>query len=313
MCILVGGSRARAQNYQVAQLNDTETESELDQETFDPDDQAKEPVPAPGPRFSEPEEHAHSTDFSPTSPSRPIFDWSKHKGEKEVPHPFADKGLIRIQEDGTYIYRTDESPQKNAFDFHIGLFDFQNLKNPETGATFRDNYNETSSPSLLVNYEWQFFHTPVGKLGLRAGGGLYVAQGHGHFVHADDPDLVGKMPLTTFTLFVVPISAGAVYRMQFWDKQLIVPYAEGGGTGFTFSELRDDGHGPKFGASPAAYFALGGALNMTYFDNFSRIQLDREYGINRVYLMLEYRNELALVKRFDFSSDFFNAGFLMEY
>jgi hypothetical protein len=104
-----------------------------------------------------------------------------------------------------------------------------------------------------------------------------------------------------------------VYRIQFWDKQLIVPYAEGGGTGFTFGEMRDDGHGPKFGASPAAYFALGGALNMTYFDNFSRIQLDREYGINRVYLMLEYRNELALVKRFDFSSDFFNAGFLMEY
>lgn len=63
----------------------------------------------------------------------------------------------------------------------------------------------------------------------------------------------------------------------------------------------------------AGYFAGGVAVNLTYFDTLSMLQLDEEYGINAVYLTLEYRNMVALSEKFDFSGELLNAGFLMEF
>lgn len=260
-------------------------------------------------------------DYSPPTPERPrsadgekIFDWSKHKGEKEVAHPFAEKGLIRITKDDVYVYKVDETAQNRAASFRIGVFNPENLENPEQsgkpGATFEENYDQTDMPAIMVDYEWELFKTPIGKLGLRAGTGVYVAQGHGHFASEENYD---KEPLEVFTFVAFPNAVGAVYRAQFWDKQLFVPYAEGGGIAFAFTEFRDDDKGPKFGGAPAAYYAAGCGINLTYFDALSRIQLDREYGINRVYLTLEYRGIVALSDKFDFSSDMFNGGFLMEF
>lgn len=253
-------------------------------------------------------------DYAPQGPSRKIFDWSKHQGQKEVPHPFAEKGLLRIQKDGTYVYRVDESPQKTAVGVRFAAFYPENLENPDKaglrGATFDENYDEAGSPAVLLDYEWRFWNSPIGKWGLRLGGGLYVAQGHGHFESDSNADLE---PREVFTFVVVPLNVGAVFRLQLWHKQLIVPYAEGGVTAYGFSEIRDDGKSPKFGGAPASYFAVGGGLNLTYFDNFARIQLDREYGINRVYLTAEFRTSIALTDTYDFSGDMINAGFLMEY
>lgn len=261
------------------------------------------------------------SDYSPSPESKPesasgekIFDWSKYKGAKEVPHPFAEKGLIRITKDDVYHYKVDETPQNRAASFRIGVFNPENLENPETagqqGASFDENYDQTDMPAVMFDYEWELFKLGIGKVGLRAGTGVYVAQGHGHFSSAENRD---KEPREVFTFVAMPNAVGAVYRMQFWDKQLFVPYGEGGGMAFTFGEFRDDDKAPKFGGALAAYYAAGVGFNLTYFDAMSRIQLDREYGINRVYLTVEYRGIVALSDKFDFSSDMFNGGFLMEF
>ncbi len=239
-----------------------------------------------------------------------VFDWSKHQGETEVKHPFAEKGLIKIGKDKTYYYKIKESDQTRAASFHVGPFNPVKLGNPETGATFDQNYDQSQNPALVFEYEWQGWNNPLGKFGIRAGTGLFVAQGHGHFVHTNlNP---GKTPREQFTFLALPNSLGAVYRMQLWHRQLVVPYAEGGGLAWTFSELRDDDKGPKFGGALGAYAAAGFAFNLTYFDYLTRIQLDREYGINACYLTLEYRHVFSFSK-FDFESDFINGGFLMEY
>lgn len=247
------------------------------------------------------------------SPSEPLFDWSKHKGETEVDHPLAEKGLIRISKDKTYFYKVEKSEQKTAVSLKVGYFDPQNLENPETagqpGATFGENYDSTSNPTLLVDYEWQLWRSPVGKWGIKIGSGLFFAQGNGHFVDTG----LGLTPKEVLTFVAFPNSVGAVYRGNVWDKQLLVPYAEGGAIGWTFAEFRDDNKGPKFGVSPAAYFAFGAAFNLTYFDTVSMIQLDREYGINSVYLTGEFRNVIGLSNRFDFSSNLINGGLLMEF
>lgn len=273
----------------------------------------------PGEEVAEPTEPPpETTPAQPREEYRPsassgekIFDWSKHQGEREVPHPFREKGLIRITRDKDYIYKVDESDQKRAFDFKAGMFDPQNLANPETGVTFEENYQQTQNPAFMINYEWQLWHSPVGKWGIRAGTGAFVAQGNGHF--ASNSANAGLIPREVFTFILVPLNVGAVYRLQIWHRQMLVPYAEGGGTLFGFAETRDDDKPPKFGGSTGAYFAGGVALNLTYFDALSRIQLDREYGINAVFLTAEYRHVESIQKSYDFTSDLVNAGFLMEY
>lgn len=252
------------------------------------------------------------------SASEPMFDWSKHQGEKEVDHPLSEKGLIRITKDKTYVYKTEVSDQKKAMSVKIGFLDPTELENPEQagqrGATFEENYNETSNPAVLIDYEYQLMQNALGKFGVKAGSGVFVAQGNGHFVtdtNANNPNYDG--PREVFTFIAFPTSIGAVYRAQFWHKQLLVPYGEGGGTMFGFTELRDDDKGPKFGGALAAYFAGGIAFNLTYFDTVSLIQLDRDYGINAVYLTAEYRSIIGLSDKYDFTSDFINGGFTLEF
>lgn len=243
-----------------------------------------------------------------------VFDWQKHKGEAQVPHPFAEKGLIRITKDQTYIYKVRESDQRRAASFRVGMFEPTELENPEEagliGSTFEENYDNSSNPAILFDYEWQLWASPIGKFGIKAGSGIYVAQGNGHFTGADNE---GETPRENFTFIAFPTSLGAIYRAQMRDKQLFVPYADGGITAWGFTELRDDDKGTKFGGALAAYFAGGMAINLTYFDTFSMLQMDREYGINAVYLTLEYRNMVALSDKYDFSGDLLNAGFLMEF
>lgn len=243
----------------------------------------------------------------------PIFDWSKHQGELEVEHPFRERGLIRITRDRDYIYTVKESDQSRAMSFRGGLFHPDRLENPQDagqpGATFDDNYEASNAPAILMTYEWQFWPSAIGKWAFQVGSGFFVAQGHGHFVGGVN---AGLTPRETFTFLMIPLNVGMAYRMQFWHRQMVVPYAEGGGSVLSFAELRDDNHGPKAGGTLGAYFAAGGALNLTYFDPMSRIQLDREYGINAVYLTAEFR-QLITMQKYDFTSNMLAGGFLMEY
>jgi len=243
-------------------------------------------------------------------PGEKIFDWSKHQGETEVAHPFAEKGLIRIDKQRVYHYRIVEKDSRRAADVHAGPFNPTELANPKAdgpNSTYADNYNG-GAPSILVNYEWQFAHSALGKMGFRAGSGLFFSQGNGHFVIDN-----GLKPLEVFTFVAFPLNAGLVYRFQFWHHQLLIPYAEGGGTLWAFAETRDDGKRPKFGGSAGAYAAVGAAFNLTYFNALSRIALDREYGIHAVYLLAEYRRTQGLTPHYDFSANFINGGLLMEF
>jgi hypothetical protein len=196
----------------------------------------------------------------------------------------------------------------------VGLLNPTQLKNPDAeqarGSTFKENYDQTSNPTILLTREWDWLQGALGKINFRGGTGAFVAQGHGHFVGDDNQD---KVPLENLTFLAFPINAGVVYRMQFSDRPLLVPYVEGGGTAWAFTEFRDDKKGPKFGGSLSAYGAAGVGFNMTYFDYMTRIHMDREYGITGVFVTLEYRRMQAILQRYDFSSDFINAGFLMQY
>jgi hypothetical protein len=300
-------------------LDESAIEQDLEEDdgSFVPDDDAAQEIPSETPVPAEPEpapdlKPAPETYRASGSSGEKIFDWSKHRGETQVKHPFAEKGLIRIGKDKAYYYKVNESEQKRAASMHVGLYDPVNLSNPDSSyhATFAENYDQSSNPTVIFEYEWQGWRNPFGKFGIRAGTGVFVAQGHGHFVEGVNANLV---PREQFTFVAMPNTLGVIYRMHIWHKQLFVPYAEGGGIAFTFGEFRDDDKAPKWGGALALYGAAGLAVNLTYFDYMTRTQLDREYGINACYLTVEYRHVASLSQRFDFTSDFFNGGFLVEF
>lgn len=311
-----------------SELNEMEIDAEEEDdgsivESVDPEPQdveltaPTEPAPTT-PTTPAPSRQSYTPSNSTTSDgtSQKVFDWKKYEGAREVPHPFAEKGLIKVTKDRTYVYRVDETKQSRAASFRIGVFNPVNLENPDAvgqeGSTFEENYDQTTNPAIMFDYEWQLWRMPVGKIGVRVGSGIYIAQGNGHFV-SETNRAAGRTPREIFTFWAMPNSLGAVYRLQFWDKQLLIPYAEGGGIAFAFGEFRDDDKAPKWGGAFASYYAAGVAFNLTYFDALSRIQLDREYGINRVYLTAEYRGIVGLSENYDFSSDLINGGFLMEF
>jgi len=228
---------------------------------------------------------------------------------KRIKHPYAKKGLTKITKEKIYIYKVPKSEQKNAANLRFGFLTPNDLQNPDTGAYFVDFYDSSSNPALLVDYEWHFWKR-LGVWGLKVGSGLGVANGHGQF---RDQSLQGGLtPRENFTFVIFPNTVGAVWRMKFVNRQVIVPYAEGGGVGFGFGEFRDDDGGPKFGVALGAYFAVGGAFSLHIFDKMTMLELDRDYGINDVFLTAEYRYYQGF-GNFDFTSDLINGGILFEF
>jgi hypothetical protein len=242
------------------------------------------------------------------APQIPQTDSSNFTGEpKYIHHPLAQKGLIEITGDREYIYDVGHTPQTRAASLRFGFYDPTQLQNPDTGVHFTDLYSAQNVPMILLDYEWLLWRVP-GRLFFTAGGGFFVANGHGRFVHE-----TFFTPRENFTFLVFPASAGLTWRLQFFEHQIFVPYVTGGATIFSFAEIRDDSVGPRFGGSPAAYAGGGLAINMNFMDTRSMLELDREYGINDVWFTAEFRRFQAIDTRFDFSANFINAGFLISF
>lgn len=281
---------------------DSDLESEL-QEAESPT------TPPPGESLPAPElEQAQSPGslFSePLSVANP--EENPLQGPRYIHHPNADKGLMRITRDKVYRYRVPVSQQTKAASFRLGTFEPTQLANKDADIYFDEVYDPALAPILLVDYEWQILKSPLGKFGVKVGSGLFIATGHGRL------KTTGEEALEGFTFVAFPNNASGIYRAQFWDKQPIVPFAEGGITAFTFAEIRDDSKGPKFGGSLAAHFSGGLAFSLNFLDMDSLSELDREYGINTVWLVVEGRTYKALSDKFDFSGEFINAGVMAEF
>lgn len=246
--------------------------------------------------------------WTPPDHKGPIVEGNSFRGTKQIRHPFAKDGLYRITKEGEYIYKVKPSEIKHTSSLRIGSFFPDNLYNPDhPNITYEDVYSETTGVMVLADYEWRLF-SGFGKLGIKAGSGLFLASGQGRFDN-------GSEAQERYTLVMFPNSLSAVIYLQFWDKQPLIPFADGGFDLFAFNESRDDSDPPlgRFGAAYAGHVAGGLLLNMGIFDWKGLIRLDQEYGINNVYLMAEYRVVESLGGPFDFSSDYFNAGVMVEF
>jgi hypothetical protein len=220
----------------------------------------------------------------------------------------SERGLFKITKKGGFQYRVDESPQNSAASFRFGVASFPNLQNA-SGIGFDHIYGEDKKPILLVDYEWQFYQG-FGKLGIKAGSGLMLASGKGQFAN---PYQGSTNAMEKYNFYMFPNSLAAIYRLELFNKQWLVPFGEIGIDYLTFIEARDDGEDFKFGGAPHFHFAVGGSFLLDTLNRDAMVSVDKQYGVNHIWLTAEYRRLESLGSNFDFSDDLINAGVMVEF
>ena len=165
---------------------------------------------------------------------------SAKEGVEYIHHPQAAKGLLRIEKDGTYVYRTKEDlSYSQTGTFKVGsMMDAPRIATSDgSGITFDSMYHGSPVPVLMFDYQWQPWST-FGRFGFQLGIDFLFAQGSGHF--AD-----GSEAREQYTFVAIPVSAGIVYRLEWMSRQWLAPYVSGGGTLIPLVEFRDDDSSPN--------------------------------------------------------------------
>ncbi|MGZ5280360.1 MAG: hypothetical protein ACXWC9_10475, partial [Pseudobdellovibrionaceae bacterium] len=116
-----------------------------------------------------------------------------------------------------------------------------------------------------------------------------------------------------YTLFMVPLSAFAVYRFEYVRRQWVVPYVTGGATYYGLMEIRNDNVTPSFAASPAAGGGGGVLLNISRLDSQGAFNLSQEYGIADMWLVVEAMAMQGLSDDIDFTNQTISAGIQVDF
>lgn len=226
------------------------------------------------------------------------------KGVKLIKHPDAKYGLVRIEQDGTYVYKVKTTVKDESGTVRLGFMDPPKITSADGKTNFAGMYGSSAVPTLMFDYEWQPF-SQYGKLGVQGGFGFAIANGNGHF-------LDGTPALEKYTFVIVPVNLGVIYRLEYFKRQWIAPYISGGGTYIAVAEMRDDGKN-KFTGTPAAYGAGGLMFNLTAIDKSMAYNLDSEYGVGNLWLVAEYRLQKAFSKDLGFDGGIMSLGISADF
>lgn len=230
------------------------------------------------------------------------------QGRQFIEHPLAEQGLMLIDKDGSYVYRTERQTVRSSYAaIRLGLIDpGPRIDSADGQANYSSIYGSGSPFTAMFDYEWKPFKL-FGELGIQAGLGMFTSQGQGRF--ADGSGEARER----YTFYALPISLGAVYRFQYVDNQWIAPYVAGGLMYFALAELRDDNKAPNFVGTPTGYAAGGLMFNLSAIDRQSAFIMDAEYGIHTLWLSLEARQIQATNLDLDVGGTFVNLAIGVDY
>ena len=238
---------------------------------------------------------------------------------ESVPHPDSVDGLIKIKKDGTYVYDVKRAMKNQSSRLGLGAashpeisIDIEelNAQGQSQGTKtfiFDDFYGGASNIIFSYGYEW-FPWIEKGKLGLQGGVSLMYASGHGRLVASPNEPSVEK-----YTFLTVPLDLGIVYRLEWKDRQLLAPYAAGGGTYVGLVEKREDKNQPHFAGAPGFYGAAGILVNLSLLDDESGLALENEYGITNLWLSLEFKAVEVNGESFAFNNRYVSAGLAFDF
>lgn len=237
---------------------------------------------------------------------------SKSGGVEYIQHPQAAKGLMTITKDGAYVYRVKPpSASKESGTFRVGMMDPPKIDSADGVTNYDSMYGSSSQAMFMFDYEWKPFNG-YGSLGIQAGLGLLYATGQGRFI-TPDPQFPNQEAKEEYSFLAVPLNVGGVYRLEWSDRQWIAPYVSAGGTYIGVVEIRDDGKSPSVVGTPGVYGAGGLLFNIAAMSDDTAFTLSSEYGINNLWLSLEYRQLQTFSEDVDFSGGIIGAGVTVDY
>lgn len=243
-----------------------------------------------------------------TTPVNPQFvkpPGPKKGGVLKVPHPNAAKGLLRIEKDGSYLYKTSDYNKNKAVSIRVGASTPPTITGPG-GVSFGDIYGTGSLVGVLGEFEWQPFRGFLGAFGVQLGSGFVTSRGNGRFA---DRGLAQEI----YDLYVIPVSAFLVYRFEYMRRQWFVPYVNGGGILYGLYEKRDDAKPGVFASSPAVGFGGGIHLSISRWDQAGAFTLQKEYGVSDLWLTGEIRIVQGLKQEIDFTNQTASLGITVDY
>ena len=225
-------------------------------------------------------------------------------GTLEVPHPNAGKGLLKINKDGSYQYKTEIHPKSQAVSVRIGATTPPDIRG-NAGLTYKSMYGAGNLYGLNVDYEWDPFKN-FGSLGVQLGAGLISGHGNGRLA-------TGENSRETYNLYLVPLSAFAIYRFEYARRQWIVPYVNGGFTYYGMAEKRDDDQPMRYAGSEAVGGGGGLHFSISRLDPAGAFTLDREYGVADMWLTVDARVMQGLDTDVDFSGETISVGITVDF
>jgi hypothetical protein len=172
-------------------------------------------------------------------------------------------------------------------------------------SNYKDVYTDSSSFVIYAEYERVLGHL-MGNWSVKFGTGVTTESGSGQFLV---PDSQGRLPREKYNLFVLPNTVLMSYKLRFSDNQWVVPYVEGGGGYFTFVEYRNDGDSTSYGGAFVTAVTGGLLLNLNLLDDITAGSLYEDYGIANMWLDLQFRQNIGLDDKKDFTSNMIIGGF----
>ncbi len=228
-----------------------------------------------------------------------------------IRHPHAKKGLKRITKKGIYLYHVDTSSNDTSGSFKMGFTDIPKISstNSQDTINFSDVYGSGPINTFYGDYEWKNL---VSTFGFKIGTGLSISFGNGQ-IQDNSGQLVSSKE--KFQLWMIPLDVGLNWRWELFKKQMFVPYFYGGFSAILLMETRDDKNilDSKFAYSLAGVSAGGIALRLDSLDPSSTLILDRDYGINSMFLVAEYRIQQGILKDLDFTTNSLNVGIIVDF
>lgn len=232
----------------------------------------------------------------------------KEYGDDPVVKPKARNyanGLQSVSSDGSYLYTIEESELEGSASLRIASMPSLPLAN-KVGITYEDIYGNVPITMALIDYDWLSFRS-FGHWVLSVGTGLGTVDGPGRFI--DDFTEARE----TYSLYVLLNHITFIYRFQYSKKPWFVPYVSLGVVPAILFERRDDDKRNKIAFSPSVHGSGGVRFNLGRLDPYGGGQLDAEYGINNMWLDVEFRRLQSFSKEIDISSNLFNLGLGFDF
>ncbi len=231
--------------------------------------------------------------------------------EKYIYHPNQEKGLYKINRENEYHYTYKKSPLNGFIHIKGGSLDLRNFPSKNSQTKFNDLYNSNSITTVYFEYEWQPFKKHR-SLSLNTGLGISYAQGQGRFIGVENININLKAQ-EEYTFILFPMSVGLIYKFKFISDQLFLPFAAGAFDYNLATEFRSGLKAFKYAGILGAHWGGGVLLNLGWFEKDSALELDKEFGVNNIYISLEGRQVISFYDDTDINGFIFLAGLSFEY